>query len=95
VSYGVEPSDVTGSLDKIIGLLGQAGDGPPEQEVRGVGFGGDERVRAQVSAFGRLEVLTIDPSLLRVGSSVIAEYVVEAVRAAQEDAQRQAQLLLG
>ncbi|NJP35640.1 YbaB/EbfC family nucleoid-associated protein [Micromonospora thermarum] len=51
----------------------------------GRGAGGDGLVEAEVSAFGRLESLVIDPSLLRAGTTAIAEYVVEAVRAAQDD----------
>ena len=92
----VEPSDVTGSLEMVIGLLGQvAGGSGSSEEVRGVGYGGDEQVQAEVSAFGRLESLTIDPVLLRAGTSAIAEYVVEAVRGAQDDAHRQSSQLLG
>lgn len=38
-----------------------------------------------MSAFGGLETLVIDPSLSRAGTSAIAEYVLEAVKAAQAD----------
>ncbi len=98
MSYGVDSVDVTGSLAKVAGVLGRLVDasGPDVgEEVRGVGTGGDGRVRAEVSAFGRLEALSIDATLLRVGTSVIAEYVLEAVRAAQDDAQRQSSELVG
>jgi DNA-binding protein YbaB len=84
------PADVTDPLEKMSRLLAAAGDGQgPGHEVRGVGHGGQERVRAEVSAGGRLEALSIDPTLARVGVESIAEYVIDAVRAAQEDAQRQ------
>jgi DNA-binding protein YbaB len=81
---------LTNPLERAIALLGQSGTQAPGQppEVRGVGYGGDQRVRAEVSAFGRLEELSIDPHLTRLGTTAIAEYVVEAVRAAQDDAAR-------
>jgi len=88
---GERPSaGLTNPLERAIGLLGQAGTGAPAQPpgVRGVGHGADQRVRAEVSAFGRLEELSIDPGLARLGTAAIAEYVVEAVRAAQDDAAR-------
>ncbi len=101
VSNGGDPSGVTRSLEEVAGLLrrtggGQAVDGSGEvAEVRGIGTAGADRVRVEVSAFGRLEVLTIDPVLLRAGTTAIAEYVLEAVRTAQDDAQRQSSELLG
>jgi len=64
-------------------------------DVVGVGTAADELVRAQVGGFGRLEELSIDPTLLRQGTTAIAGYVVTAVRAAQDGAQRQTQELLG
>jgi DNA-binding protein YbaB len=83
------PADVTDPLEKMSRLLATAGDGLGTGHVRGVGHGDQERVRAEVSAGGRLEALSIDPMLVRVGVEAIAQYVIEAVRAAQEDAQRQ------
>jgi hypothetical protein len=84
------PADITDPLEKMSRLLAAAGGGQGRQhEVRGVGHGGQERVRAEVSAGGRLEALSIDPLLARIGVEAIAEYVIEAVHAAQADAERQ------
>ncbi|WP_196255814.1 YbaB/EbfC family nucleoid-associated protein [Micromonospora sp. WMMD558] len=93
---GIDPSGLGRSLEEAMRLLGQAtGAGtvqpggpenpPAAEEMVGRGAGGDGLVEAEVSAFGRLESLVIDPSLLRAGTSAIAQYVVEAVRAAQDD----------
>lgn len=73
------------------GVAGQSapadgGDGPAAAEPpRGRGESGDGLVRAEVAGFGRLESLEIDPGLLRAGTHAIAEHVIEAVRAAQDD----------
>jgi DNA-binding protein YbaB len=84
------PADVTDPLEKMSRLMAAAvGGQAPQHEVRGVGHGGQERVSAEVSAGGRLEALSIDPLLARVGVEAIAQYVIDAVRAAQEDAERQ------
>ncbi|MGN9779610.1 YbaB/EbfC family nucleoid-associated protein [Micromonospora sp. H33] len=93
---GIDPSGLGRSLEEAMRLLGQATGagtaqpGGPESQpdtegLVGRGAGGDGLVEAEVSAFGRLESLVIDPSLLRAGTTAIAEYVVEAVRAAQDD----------
>jgi DNA-binding protein YbaB len=83
------------SLRDAIGMLREvAGGQAPEQEVRGVGTAADESVRAEVDAFGRLAELSIDPSLLRQGTTAIARYVREAVRAAQDDARSTSSRLL-
>jgi DNA-binding protein YbaB len=91
VGYGPNSADVTGPLERAIRALGRVdtGTGEPPQELRGVGFGRNGQVRAEASASGRLEALTIDPALSRLDTATIAEYVLEAVRAAQDDAQRQ------
>jgi DNA-binding protein YbaB len=67
------------------GPAGPQGAGPVEG-LRGVGTAASGRVRAEVSAGGRLESLTIDPGLLRAGLTSVADVVVEAVQAAQDDA---------
>lgn len=56
-----------------------------EEPVRGHGESGNGLVRAEVTGYGRLESLQLDPGLLRAGTEAIAEYVIEAVRAAQDD----------
>ncbi len=96
-SVGGGASEVGQSLEDVIRLLGQApgADGSDSEAVRGIGTAADEAVRAEVSACGRLESLSVDPRLLRSGTTAIAEYVLEAVRAAQDDAQRQSSQLLG
>jgi hypothetical protein len=100
-----DPTRITGSLQRLVDLLGQPGPdaatGDPQPGtgvglgVHGTGTNADERVRAQVSAFGRLEGLTIDPALLRSGAAELAAQVVAAVQAAQDDAKQQSTELLG
>jgi hypothetical protein len=88
-----EPADLVRSLDAAIRLLGQATGGPTdpaqppgdEPGPRGHGTAADGLVEAEVAGYGRLESLTIDPTLLRAGTTAIAEYVLTAVRAAQDD----------
>ncbi|MER7460855.1 YbaB/EbfC family nucleoid-associated protein [Micromonospora sp. NPDC126480] len=93
---GIDPSGLSRSLEEAMRLLRQAtGEGtaqpadrpePPDVDTLvGRGTGGDGLVEAEVSAFGRLESLVIDPSLLRAGTAAVAEHVLEAVRAAQDD----------
>jgi DNA-binding protein YbaB len=85
-----EPSHILNPLEDTIRLLRRPGrDAEPGLEVRGIGQAEGGRVRAEVSAAGRLETLDIDPTLTRSGSAVVAELVVEAVRAAQDDVQHQ------
>jgi hypothetical protein len=68
---------------------------PGEGELRGRGTAADGLVEAAVAGYGRLESLEIDPRLLRHGTRAIADRVIEAVRAAQDDELRQRQELLG
>ncbi len=83
------------ALQETLRLLGSvSGSSVQAPPVRGVGSAADDMVRAEVSEFGRLEELTLDPKLMRQGTTAIAEYVVTAVRAAQDDAHRQTQELL-
>ncbi|WP_176558746.1 YbaB/EbfC family nucleoid-associated protein [Micromonospora sp. WMMA1996] len=92
------------SLEAAMRLLGQA-TGPTrsadptspveETPLRGRGTGGDGLVEAVVGGYGRLESLEINPTLLRSGTTAIAQYVVEAVTAAQDDERRQRQEALG
>lgn len=49
----------------------------------------DGAVRARVSAAGRLEELTIDQSVLRTGMISVADAVIQAVQAAQDELSRQ------
>jgi len=67
----------------------QGGPGAALDGVRGVGTAADGKVRAEVSASCRLEVLTIDPAVFRSGVVSLADLVLEAVRAAQESASEQ------
>jgi DNA-binding protein YbaB len=81
---------LTNPLERAISLLSKAAPGSTVGTgIRGAGTGGEGRVHAEVSGYGRLETLTIDPGLIRAGTAAIAEYVQEAVRAAQDDAARQ------
>ncbi|MFG3553516.1 YbaB/EbfC family nucleoid-associated protein [Micromonospora sp. NPDC047557] len=108
MASGIDPSGLSSSLEEAMRLLSQAtgavtaqpgdGDGPvPDAEqMVGRGTGGDGLVEAEVSAFGALQTLVIDPSLSRAGTSTIAEYVLEAVQAAQADERaRRADLTAG
>lgn len=54
-------------------------------DLRGVGTAADGKVRAEVSAAGRLEALSIEPAVLRSGVVSLADLVLEAVQAAQDD----------
>ncbi|MEU5779586.1 YbaB/EbfC family nucleoid-associated protein [Micromonospora lupini] len=101
MASGIDPSGLSGSLEQAMRLLSQASgavtaqpgeaDGQHDQPVPGAeqmvgrGTGGDGLVEAEVGAFGALQTLVIDPSLSRAGTSTIAEYVLEAVQAAQAD----------
>ncbi|MEV4617173.1 YbaB/EbfC family nucleoid-associated protein [Asanoa sp. NPDC049573] len=104
---GIDPSGLGRSLEEAMRLLNQAtgggaapsGPGPaPGQSVEGLvgrGVAADGQVSAEVSAFGRLETVEIDPRLLRAGAAAVAEFVVEAVRAAQDDERTQRSSALG
>ncbi|MFG1883509.1 YbaB/EbfC family nucleoid-associated protein [Micromonospora sp. NPDC049102] len=101
MASGIDPSGLSRSLEEAMRLLSQASgavaaqsgdaDGqadasaPSAEEMVGRGTGGDGLVEAEVAAFGALRSLTIDPSLSRAGTTVISEYVLEAVQAAQAD----------
>ncbi|RLP89335.1 YbaB/EbfC family nucleoid-associated protein [Micromonospora sp. CV4] len=98
MASGIDPSGLSRSLEEAMRLLSQATgsttaqpDGvgepaaPSAEQMVGRGTGADGLVEAEVSAFGGLETLVIDPSLSRAGTSAIAGYVLEAVKAAQAD----------
>ncbi|MGV9210985.1 YbaB/EbfC family nucleoid-associated protein [Micromonospora sp. RB23] len=97
MASGIDPSGLSRSLEDAMRLLGQAsgavaaqsgdvdGSVPSAEQMIGRGTGGDGLVEAEVAAFGALRSLVIDPSLSRAGTTVIAEYVLEAVQAAQAD----------
>ncbi|NYH44671.1 DNA-binding protein YbaB [Micromonospora jinlongensis] len=98
MASAIDPSGLSRSLEEAMRLLSQAtattsarpdADDdravPTAEQMVGRGVGGDGLVEAEVSAFGGLRSLVIDPSLSRAGTSAIAEYVLEAVQAAQAD----------
>ncbi|MGV9772947.1 YbaB/EbfC family nucleoid-associated protein [Streptosporangium sp. NPDC003464] len=62
--------------------------------VTGEGFGADGLARALVDGTGRIQQITFDPRITRLDSQSIAEAATEAVRAAQDAAQRQNEELL-
>ncbi|WP_043620962.1 YbaB/EbfC family nucleoid-associated protein [Nonomuraea candida] len=67
-------------------------------ELRHVIGKGESRsglTRAVVDADGRLQSVTFAPRVLRLDVAALAEEVVQAVRGAQEDQDRQARELLG
>jgi hypothetical protein len=94
---GVDSAGVTGPLEEVVALLGKIDKNAlgMADAVRGIGYGPDALVRAEISTVGYLEALTIDATLAGSPMSVIAEYVLEAVRAAYADAQRQRTWLSG
>jgi hypothetical protein len=98
---GVDPAGLTGSLSRLVNMLDQldatatSATVDPGQDIRGVGTDEERLIRAEVSAYGRLESLTIDSSLSRAGATAIADRVLLAVQAAQDDALRQTTQLFG
>jgi len=104
---GIDPSGLGRSLEEAMRLLNQAtgagappsgappAGGPLVDGLVGRGVAADGQVEAEVSAFGRLESLVIDPRLLRADPASVAELVVEAVRAAQDDERAQRASTLG
>ncbi|MEU5911357.1 YbaB/EbfC family nucleoid-associated protein [Micromonospora sp. NPDC047527] len=98
MASGIDPSGLSRSLEEAMRLLSQATAAtsaqpdadddraaPTAEQMVGRGVGGNGLVQAEVSAFGGLRSLVIDPGLSRAGTSAIAEYVLEAVQAAQAD----------
>ncbi|GAA3115027.1 YbaB/EbfC family nucleoid-associated protein [Streptosporangium carneum] len=63
--------------------------------VTGEGFGADGMARAVVDSTGRIQQITFDPRVARLDTRTIAEAATEAVRAAQDDARRRSEALLG
>ncbi len=63
--------------------------------VTGEGEAADGMIKATVDGSGGLTGVTIAPRAMRRGSEAVAEEIVTAVRAAQEDAQSKVQELMG
>ncbi|WP_326821118.1 YbaB/EbfC family nucleoid-associated protein [Streptosporangium sp. NBC_01756] len=59
------------------------------EETRGRGEGANGQVTVEVLATGSLATLRIDPRAMRLGSEVLAETILEAVRQAEEDVTNQ------
>jgi DNA-binding protein YbaB len=82
-----------GDLDRLLQdtrrVLSELGARRPDQDVlpdlRGVGTAADDQVRASVAVGGRLETLTVNPRLMRMGSEALCEQIVAAVNAAVDD----------
>lgn len=89
----------TNSIDRLLAETARALESmrsaaPPVtagEPVRGTGSAADDRVRAVASTANRIDSITIDPRLMRLGSEALAEEIVIAVNAAFADLQRQAQ----
>ncbi|MCG5440142.1 YbaB/EbfC family nucleoid-associated protein [Micromonospora foliorum] len=109
MASGIDPAGLSRSLEEAMRLLSQVPGSataqpddadeqddpaaPAVDQLTGRGTGGNGLVEAEVTAFGALQTLVIDPSLSRAGTGAIAEYVLEAVQAAQADERaRRAQL---
>ncbi|MEU5671823.1 YbaB/EbfC family nucleoid-associated protein [Micromonospora sp. NPDC049089] len=72
-------------LDATVGALRAAGTAPEDEEaarLRRVGESAEGQVRAEFGADGRLESLTLDPRMMRLGSAEVCDHVIEAVNAA-------------
>ena len=54
-------------------------------KVTGTGEGGDGLVTAEVDSAGKFTAITMKPRIMRCDSQTIADYVLEAVQAAQAD----------
>src|SRR5258707_1142939 len=82
-----------GDLDRLLEdtrrALSEMGARPADQatlaELRGTGTAADDQVRAAVVIGGRLETLSVDPRLMRMGSEALCEQIVFAVNAALDD----------
>src|SRR5690606_5187954 len=59
------------------------------RDLRGVGESSDGRVRAEVLPGGAVHDLKIDPRALRTSSDDLSEAVMEAIKAATQDATEQ------
>ena len=55
------------------------------EPVHGEGTAADEKVTARVVAGGRLERLSVDPRMMRLGSEELCEQIMVAVNAAMDD----------
>jgi DNA-binding protein YbaB len=78
------------ALESMRSAVPPADDGEP---VLGTGTAADDRIRAVASGANRIDSITIDPRLMRLGSEALAEEIVTAVNAAFADLQRQAQTM--
>ncbi|WP_248961036.1 YbaB/EbfC family nucleoid-associated protein [Sphaerisporangium perillae] len=76
------------ALRRLSGVFGDL------RDVTGEGTAAGGLVRAVVDGGGRIGEVTLDPRVMRLDSRSIAEAVTEAVRAAQQDAQRKNEELL-
>ena len=74
---------------QAVGKVSQAG-GEEGAETTHVGEAAEGRVRATVTAGGRLESLYLDPRMMRLGSEELGEHVVTAVNAAFDALRAQA-----
>jgi DNA-binding protein YbaB len=59
--------------------------------VRGHGEGADGLVRVEVTAGGRVTDLRLDPRVMRLGSELLTEQIMAAIRAAVADGEQQVQ----
>ncbi|GAA3812124.1 hypothetical protein GCM10022226_35980 [Sphaerisporangium flaviroseum] len=76
------------AVRRLGGVLGELG------TLTGEGAAAGGLVGATVDGGGRIQEVTLDPRVMRLDSGSIAEAVTEAVRMAQDDAQRKNQEML-
>ncbi|MGW3853541.1 YbaB/EbfC family nucleoid-associated protein [Micromonospora arida] len=72
-------------LDATVGALRAAGAAPEDEEaarLRRVGESAEGQVRAEFGADGRLESLTLDPRMMRLGAAEVCDHVIVAVNTA-------------
>ncbi|MFC4529509.1 YbaB/EbfC family nucleoid-associated protein [Sphaerisporangium dianthi] len=70
------------AVQRLSGVFGEL------RTVKGEGAAAGGLVGAVVDGGGQIEEVTLDPRVMRLDSASIAQAVTEAVRAAQQDAQR-------
>ncbi|MEV7011073.1 YbaB/EbfC family nucleoid-associated protein [Streptosporangium sp. NPDC051022] len=77
------------TLRRLAGVQGELGG------IRGTGTGADGMIGAVTDGSGRLERIDLNPRVMRLESRALAEELLKAVRAAQDDGERQVRELLG
>jgi hypothetical protein len=78
-------SDTRRLLSELATTGGEPGTPVEAADQRGFGSAADELVKAEVSAGGRVEKVTLEPKAMRLDSQTLGEEITKALRAAQDD----------